>query len=159
MSMIIFSSVLYMAIPLGLISQIFTEIWKDRERILFLKRVRNRMEINDIRPHDVESLFDHCDGDGDEELNLREFKVMLDVIGLKVKGDDAARGFQHFLIGDKLAVTPMHFVRVLWPFELHGITKVTSFRNNGLQGFIERFTGSSDQVATDSGPSVTSLLN
>lgn len=84
---LVVSSVLYMAMPLGIIGHAFTTVWEDRDRILLTRRVATLLTQWGYQAEDIPTIFHHYDANADGELSLEEFiGMMQDMrIGLKEK--------------------------------------------------------------------------
>lgn len=84
-SVLVILSVLYMAMPVGIVGHAFAEVWSDRDFILLSYRTKAKFASWGYAPHDVPALFSIFAEDGSGELQLSEFKAMLTEmrIGLK----------------------------------------------------------------------------
>merc|ERR1719220_2092865 len=76
-AVLIVITVLYMAVPLGIIGNAFAETWQDRDRILLMQRARYCLRQWGYSAQDIPILFQLCDGDGDGALNIDEFRDLL----------------------------------------------------------------------------------
>merc|ERR1712190_155343 len=79
--LLIVITVLYMAVPLGIIGNAFTQTWNDRDRILLTQRTRERLRQWGYEANDIPILF-HAFNEKDNEaencneggcLNIDEF--------------------------------------------------------------------------------------
>ena len=57
-------SCLYMAMPCGIIGNIFTSVWKDRDRNLWKKMTRRRLAQWSYEATDIPALFKKFDSTG-----------------------------------------------------------------------------------------------
>merc|ERR1711971_1445175 len=76
-SVLIIGSLLYMAIPLGIVGNAFSSVWEDRDRLLLLHRTRKCLLQWGYAPQDIPALFYIFDKDKDGQLCLPEFCAML----------------------------------------------------------------------------------
>merc|ERR1719491_432360 len=77
-SVMVIVSLLYMAVPLGLIGHAFTEVWADRHRILLVQRARDCLAQFGYTADSLMGLFRHFDTDGSGEIDLSEFSTMIE---------------------------------------------------------------------------------
>eukprot|EP00746_Dinoflagellata_sp_MGD_P041386 gnl/MRDRNA2_/MRDRNA2_20013_c0_seq1.p1 gnl/MRDRNA2_/MRDRNA2_20013_c0~~gnl/MRDRNA2_/MRDRNA2_20013_c0_seq1.p1 ORF type:complete len:464 (-),score=68.91 gnl/MRDRNA2_/MRDRNA2_20013_c0_seq1:294-1589(-) len=83
-AILIVVGVLYTAMPIQIVGDAFTEVWKNRDKILLLERARDRLAQWGYSAEDVEILFEHFDRDGDGELNVDEFRRMMHQLHLGI---------------------------------------------------------------------------
>merc|ERR1719498_1288720 len=102
-----------MAIPIGLISQIFSDIWKARGRILFLKRLKNCLLLQGVEASDALMLFDDFDTGGSGELGMWDWKDMMKALDMNLSNERRHCGFYYFAPDDALGVSQKRFVRLL----------------------------------------------
>merc|ERR1719486_752811 len=76
-AVLVVSSVLYMAMPVGIIGGAFTNVWSDRKRILICHQTKHRLLHWGYSAWDIPHLFRCFDGDGNGELDLEEFRRMM----------------------------------------------------------------------------------
>merc|ERR1719272_1835546 len=83
-SVLIIISALYMAMPLGIVGNAFSEVWSDRDRLLVMKRFRNAFLQGGFTLRALQDVFAIFDGDGSGTLDLDEFSLMLSTIQMNV---------------------------------------------------------------------------
>eukprot|EP00928_Gymnodinium_smaydae_P028661 TRINITY_DN21807_c0_g1_i1.p1 TRINITY_DN21807_c0_g1~~TRINITY_DN21807_c0_g1_i1.p1 ORF type:complete len:572 (-),score=108.15 TRINITY_DN21807_c0_g1_i1:48-1763(-) len=81
-SIMVFLTGLYMAIPVGILGNAFNDVWKERHRILILDRTRTVLEQCGIGLKDVPKLFRIFDVDQNGEIDRKEFEWMLEGMNL-----------------------------------------------------------------------------
>merc|ERR1740138_1514692 len=81
-SCLVIVSLMYMAVPLGLIGHAFTEVWADRHRILLVRQARACISQWGYTADSLMGLFKHFDADGSGEIDLSEFRGMIEEMGL-----------------------------------------------------------------------------
>jgi len=116
---IILSSVLYMAMPIGIIGNAFTTIWIDRHRILLTVRTRDRLRQWGYTAADMQMLFKHFDTRGKGELNMAEFRKMISEMRVGIKDDRVVELFESFDKDGSGGIDPKEFTRALFPSEYH----------------------------------------
>merc|ERR1712232_924165 len=95
-AVLVISSVLYMAMPLGIIGYSFTQIWKDRDHILLTQRTRERLLQWGYTAKDIRKVFQYFDEDGSGELDLTEFKEMMDMFQVGLSDERIVDLFMSF---------------------------------------------------------------
>lgn len=116
-AILVISSVLYMAMPLGIIGYSFTQIWKDRDRILLTQRTRDRLIQWGYSALDIRKVFAHFDSDGGGELDLEEFREMMRAMQIGLSEERIIELFLSFDADGGGAVDEKEFVRGLFPGE------------------------------------------
>lgn len=118
-SVLIVCSVLYMAMPLGIVGQMFSQVWEQRDRILLMKRTRAALIQWGYQAHDIPMLFDLFDTDGDGYLTLQEFQQMIEFLDIGMSRSRVGRLFDTFDVDGGGTVSDAEFVRGLFPSEYH----------------------------------------
>merc|ERR1719305_1713913 len=77
-SVLVIGSLMYMAVPLGLIGHAFTEVWADRHRILLVQKMRVCIAQCGHTAETLMGLFRHFDTDGSGDIDLAEFRDMIE---------------------------------------------------------------------------------
>lgn len=116
-SLLVISSVLFMAMPLGIIGQAFNEIWKDRDRILVAKNTRERLVQWGYTASDLPHIFEHYSRDGSGDLTLDEFHDMVSKLDIGLSNERILELFQTFDEDDSGSVNAEEFIRILFPSE------------------------------------------
>jgi len=114
-------TVLYMAIPLGIIGNAFTDTWQDRDRILLMQRTRDRLCQWGYTAHDIPVLFRITDANADGELDIKEFRKLLNQMQVGFSEERILKLFQSFDDDGSGTVDDQEFVRALFPEAYHEI--------------------------------------
>lgn len=111
----VFTSALYMAVPLGIIGNTFNDVWKDRDKILLIQRTRLRLEHSGYSHYDIPTLFDLFDVDRNGILDIQEFWWMIQAMRLGLTKDRVAELYSAF-DGDRSGgIDVGEFLQVLFP--------------------------------------------
>lgn len=124
-SALIIFSVLYFAIPIGMVGHAFTTVWSDRDRVLLMWNTRERLLEWGYTAADIRSLFRHFDSQGVGELNFSEFKKMVRHMGIRLSPERCLRLFELFDDDNSGVVDDKEFVRHMYP-EVHARTTVNT---------------------------------
>mmetsp|Transcript_19529 Transcript_19529/g.61441 ORF Transcript_19529/g.61441 Transcript_19529/m.61441 type:complete len:233 (-) Transcript_19529:121-819(-) len=114
-SFLIISSALYMAIPLGIVGGAFSRVWEDRDRLMLIRRTRNRLRQWGYTPKDILELFYLYDHDKSGELDLGEFSEMISGMQLGIGTERVVNLFKTFDSDGSGKVDDEEFVRALYP--------------------------------------------
>merc|ERR1712113_349386 len=77
-ALMVISSLLYTAMPIGIIGQAFIRVWNDRDTIFLLFKCRDRLKQWGYTPWDMEVLFRYFDQDGNGVLDREEFDNLME---------------------------------------------------------------------------------
>lgn len=86
-SALIISSMLYMAVPLGIVGNAFSEVWGDRDRLLVMKRFRDAFLEGGFTLQAFQEIFSIFDADGNNSLDIDEFNSMLNSMQMDISED------------------------------------------------------------------------
>jgi len=120
-SALIICSVLYMAMPLGVFAQAFTQVWENRDRILLTMRCQEKLSAWGYTANDIPSFFQKYDGNETGELSINEFRDMMEEMNINLTPQ---RIIQLFEILDKDGggtVDDREFVRSIFPEKYHEV--------------------------------------
>lgn len=76
--------VLFLSMPLAIVGQNFVTIWNDRERIIFIQRLKQSLLDNDVSKVRITELFHKLDSDGSGLLSFKEFRIALERLNIKM---------------------------------------------------------------------------
>jgi hypothetical protein len=82
--MVMVFGVLFLSMPLAIVGQNFVTIWNDRERVIFIQRLRQSLLDNDVSKARVISLFNQLDADGSGLLSFKEFRMALAKLNIRM---------------------------------------------------------------------------
>merc|ERR1719464_1662999 len=111
---LVVTSALYMAIPIGILGQCFSEVWRDRDRLELVRRVRNRFIEHGYTPEACLNIFATFDTDKSGNLTLDEFRKMTEQLKLNLKEERVIKLFEHMGTEGK-EVGEREFVRFVFP--------------------------------------------
>mmetsp|Transcript_18313 Transcript_18313/g.42869 ORF Transcript_18313/g.42869 Transcript_18313/m.42869 type:complete len:257 (+) Transcript_18313:1-771(+) len=123
-------SVLFVAMPVGLIGYEFTRCWQDRTRVLLLARTRKRFSQWGYKGHDVQKLFEYADEDNDGALNLLEFCALVGEMRLGLSMDNVIDLFEIFDQNCNGRVEGFEFLETLFPEGLVNEAEVSRAESN-----------------------------
>jgi hypothetical protein len=95
-SLVIMLGVLCMAMPIAIVGHAFTETWRNRTRILIVKRMRDRLRQWGYTEDDLRLMFRRFDDDDSNELDLEEFEKMVATMRLGLTHATIIRLFNVF---------------------------------------------------------------
>jgi len=120
---LVLCSVLYMAMPIGIIGNAFTQIWQDRDRILLMLRTRDRLVQWGYAAGDLIHLFRHFDVDQDGDLSINEFGTMITEMNIGLSGERIAELFDSIDKDGSGGIDAKELVHSLFPhayYEIYG---------------------------------------
>merc|ERR1719221_2317838 len=68
---------LYMAMPIGIVGNAFSEVWSDRDRLLAVERFRTAFAQGGLTLQAMKDIFETFDEDSNGSLDVKEFGLML----------------------------------------------------------------------------------
>lgn len=74
--------VLFLAMPLSIVGNNFVEVWNDRERVIFIEKLKDSLLHNQVKKETFQTAFDELDKDGSGSLSFKEFKIALNNLQL-----------------------------------------------------------------------------
>lgn len=116
---LVFCTMFYTAIPLGIIGNAFNDVWKDRDRVLLMQRARNGMMLAGYSAKDVEKLFRIFDKDRDGMLNPKEFSWMIEGMRLGLTTERVYELYELFDGDGSGGIDEQEFVKGLFPERYH----------------------------------------
>jgi len=129
-SVLIVGFALYMAIPLGIVGGSFSRVWEDRDRLVLIRRTRNRLLQWGYTPRDILQLFYLYDSDRSGELDLGEFSKMINEMRLGISMERVRNLFKTFDTDGSGKVDDEEFVRTLFP---KSYPHIYQYRNSGSE--------------------------
>eukprot|EP00930_Biecheleria_cincta_P088332 TRINITY_DN77567_c0_g1_i1.p1 TRINITY_DN77567_c0_g1~~TRINITY_DN77567_c0_g1_i1.p1 ORF type:complete len:606 (-),score=123.59 TRINITY_DN77567_c0_g1_i1:208-2025(-) len=114
-TVLIVTSALYMAIPIGIVGKSFGNVWDNRKHLLILHRLRVRFIAQGYRVQDIPAMFCNFDANADGELSKAEFREMLTHMEIELSTGRAADIFNAFDEDNSGAIDDVEFVKALFP--------------------------------------------
>lgn len=108
-------SALYMAMPIGIVGNTFSQVWGDRDRLLLAHRTRRRFMSIGYTARDIPAMFIHFDHDADGVLSFQEFSMMMHELQLEMSTARLVRLFNSFDVDNTGGITDQQFVYTLFP--------------------------------------------
>jgi len=90
------TGVFYTAIPLSIIGNNFAKVWLDRDRLMIVRVAKRRVRDLGVTRQEMRRVFDFFDKDRSGDLGVKEFRKMIDVLGLGLNERDGNRLFRAF---------------------------------------------------------------
>lgn len=81
---IMISGPLYTAIPIGIVGHSFSRIWEDRQRLFVLQKMRIAISTAGYSMQEVAEFFALLDKDGNQTLDIEEFRRLLHAMDICV---------------------------------------------------------------------------
>ncbi|CAE7247313.1 Kcnf1 [Symbiodinium natans] len=114
-SILTFVSVLFLALPVGIIGHEFTMCWQNRDKVLLLTRIRKGLRKWGYSAKDLKILFRYVDADEDGSLNIAEFMELVRQMRVGVTADSALHIFQLFDDDASGSIDYGEFLRHVFP--------------------------------------------
>jgi len=144
-------SVLYMAMPIGIVGNAFSQVWGDRDRLLLIAALRENFALSGISPalcHDLFLVFTDNDDTNDlasddsakVNLNLDQFHKMMMSFKINVSDERIAALFRSIDTDGGGSISTDEFMQLL--FSNHG------FGLQSLQRIRSSLAGSFDETGS-----------
>lgn len=114
-AVLVIVSLLYAAMPIGIIGQAFISVFNDRDRVLLITRTKHRLRQWGYTADDIQLLFRRYDHDGNGELDLEEFKNMIADMGIGLKYHRIFQLFETIDTDRGGTIDAREFTRALFP--------------------------------------------
>lgn len=112
-----FVSVVFLALPVGIIGHEFNKSWQSRAHMLLMTRVRKCLNKWGFNAGDVQILIQFADTDGDGKLTLSEFVELIRQMRIGVSSEAAAELFTMLDTDYNGYVDDDEFLRNVFPDE------------------------------------------
>eukprot|EP00913_Durusdinium_trenchii_P018398 g17283.t1 len=116
-SLLTFSSVLFLALPVGIIGHEFTQSWQQRGQVLLKNRIRRCMVKWGYSAKDLRMLIEYVDVDGDGVLALTEFLELMRQMRIGITAQSAIDLFMAFDDDANGYIDYDEFLRQIFPEE------------------------------------------
>ena len=114
-SVLIITGVMYMAMPLAIVGSNFLQVWEDRDRILLVRRIKDRLVQYGFSPNDLVHAFRSCDSDLDGDIDIDEFSVLIKSLGLGLSHNRIVDLFMSFDTDENGQLRLAEFARAIFP--------------------------------------------
>eukprot|EP00931_Biecheleriopsis_adriatica_P104586 TRINITY_DN79249_c0_g1_i1.p1 TRINITY_DN79249_c0_g1~~TRINITY_DN79249_c0_g1_i1.p1 ORF type:complete len:650 (-),score=105.35 TRINITY_DN79249_c0_g1_i1:171-2120(-) len=116
-------SILYTAMPIGIIGNAFTQIWQDRHRILLMLKTRDILVQSGYSARDLPEIFkEYAGGEGeDTALSFEKFLEMVDDMKLGIDEQKVIEVFESIDRDGGGSIDEQEFIRAVFPDEFHKI--------------------------------------
>lgn len=107
--------VLFLSMPLAIVGQNFTTIWEDRERIIFIEKVKDTfIKDGDVTAEALAEAFEKIDFDGSGTITRKELRLALRGMGMRL-GDVSLAQLWHAIDHDKSGEIDQHeFIKLFF---------------------------------------------
>lgn len=112
---LIFVSILFMAMPLSIVGSNYINVWLDRHKTLLIERMQLTLFMLKWDNHDARRAFNLFDTSGNGFLQLSEFSQMCRDMRMTLSSDDTVELFQLIDIEGGGVVTYRSFAKALFP--------------------------------------------
>lgn len=117
MSLLTIASVLFLAMPVGIIGNEFNLCWQGRDQVLSISRIQKALLKWGYAAADVRQLFEYVDEDGDGQLNFSEFLELFSEMRIGVRADTMMTLFSMFDTDQSGHVDYSEFLLQIFPNE------------------------------------------
>lgn len=111
---LVISSALYMAVPLGIAGNAFSKVWDDRDWLQLVQHMRERLTVNGYFAQDIPALFKMF-GNESGDIRLSDFTRMIAEMGLGIREDRILNLFFTFDSDNSGTIDAMEFVKAIFP--------------------------------------------
>mmetsp|Transcript_11040 Transcript_11040/g.24520 ORF Transcript_11040/g.24520 Transcript_11040/m.24520 type:complete len:753 (+) Transcript_11040:89-2347(+) len=112
---LMFSGMLFMAIPIGIIGNTFNNVWERRVQLLVVLRTRERLKQWGYQPSDIPNFFELADRRKLGYLTYKQFRSLLNAMHVKMSDHAFRMLFEVFDQDGNGQVDHWEFLRVVFP--------------------------------------------
>lgn len=130
-SVLVITSAIYMAIPVGIVGNAFSKTWQDRDRLLLMRRTRDRLLQGGFTAHDIPELFHLFDHGGSGALRLKQFHELMKAMRIGFSESRVCQLFQTFDRDGNNEIDDAEFVYALFPTafaEIYHAASIAEYR-------------------------------
>lgn len=114
-AVLVSTSALFVAIPVGIIGNAFWASWQSRDRVLLVSRTRVALRKWGYTAEDVKVLFIMVDSDGNGSLDMSEFSELIGQMKLGLSPTRIVKLFSMFDKDNSGSVSHQEFIREMYP--------------------------------------------
>lgn len=107
--------VLYTAMPIQIVGDAFTGVWKNRDKILLVERTRDVLNQWGYSSEDVQVFFEYFDSDHNGSLDIVEFRTMMQEIQPGIQESRVIELFQVLDDDGGGNISAEEFLKVVFP--------------------------------------------
>jgi hypothetical protein len=140
-SVLVIISALYMAVPIGIVGSAFHDVWQDKDRLLLIGSVTERLKVLGIAAVDIPYMFGRFGGLG--VLTLKDFQLMLLQLDLNIAEDKQLALFASFDSDGSGELGAKEFVMIFFPSDfvhIYGTAEREDIANAATAAGIEDAT-------------------
>ncbi|KAH8046461.1 voltage-gated potassium channel [Aureococcus anophagefferens] len=82
--------VLFLAMPLAIVGNNFCLVWEDKERVVFVEKLKEQLLLRGRQPKDMRETFNMMDTDGSGSMSFREFRDAMRVLEINMSAERLA---------------------------------------------------------------------
>lgn len=112
---LIILGILYVAMPISIISASFSNVWENRFKILLIESIQDKFASNGIEPEDVIDIFKTVDRDQNGSIDFTELLDMIHGLGIWFKDEDMVELFMYLDADQSGVVDIVEFSKTLFP--------------------------------------------
>eukprot|EP00435_Cladocopium_sp_Y103_P047678 s392_g14.t1 len=110
-----FVSVLFLALPVGIIGHEFTMTWKSRTQVLLMMRFRRALDKWGYGAKDLRVLIEYVDVNGEGELFFEDFVELIKQMRIGISTEEASLLFGYFDLDQNGMVDHAELMKHLFP--------------------------------------------
>jgi len=115
---LVICSTLYLAVPVGIVGSAFNRVWEDRDRLLLIQQVQDRLQACGLGGSDIPGMFadfGESGENGDGVLTFCDFQNMVAQMHLGIPEEKQVDLFESFDGDNSGTIEAREFVRVFCP--------------------------------------------
>lgn len=120
-SLLTLFSILYTAMPIGIIGNAFTNIWNDRDRILLMLKTHDVLVQAGYMAEDLPSIFHEYDSTGEGQLDITGFFRMVQDMQVGISEERIVEVFESIDRDGGGSIDEREFVRCIFPSAYHAL--------------------------------------
>eukprot|EP00930_Biecheleria_cincta_P040485 TRINITY_DN27739_c0_g1_i1.p1 TRINITY_DN27739_c0_g1~~TRINITY_DN27739_c0_g1_i1.p1 ORF type:complete len:617 (+),score=73.29 TRINITY_DN27739_c0_g1_i1:174-2024(+) len=120
-SLLTLFSILYTAMPIGIIGNAFTQIWKDRDRILIMIKTHDILVQAGYTAEDLPRIFHEYDSTGEGQLDITGFFRMVQDMQVGISEERTVEVFESIDRDGGGSIDEREFVRCIFPHAYHAL--------------------------------------